>query len=93
MFDQLFERLKVVQDEASFMDFASELLANREVADAASLTLDGFQGEWANNSTAAFIEQGITWVEDSDFGSRPGPKPFNNWALFAAFLWARRGYE
>ncbi len=93
MADELFELLKAVRDEPSFVAFARALQTDREAADAESPTLDGFQGKWANNSIAGFIEQGISWIEDSDFGSRPGPKPSNPWALFAAFLWAGRGYE
>jgi hypothetical protein len=93
MTDQLFTTLKSVNDEASFMNFARALLADRKAADGASITPDGFQGEWANNSIAAFIEGAVAWAEDSDFGVRPGPKASNPWASFAAFLWAGRGYE
>ncbi|AVG15340.1 hypothetical protein CFN79_05390 [Chromobacterium vaccinii] len=93
MTDQLFATLKSVNDEASFLVFARSLQADREAADGASLTLDGFQGEWANNSIATFIEAAVVWAEDSDFGVCPGPKASNPWALFAAFLWAGRGYE
>lgn len=93
MTDQLFATLQAVSDEASFLAFARALQADREEADGASSTFDGFQGEWANNSIAAFIEGAVAWAEDSDFGLRPGPKDSNPWALFAAFLWAGRGYE
>lgn len=93
MTDQLFATLQSVKDEASFLAFARALHADREAADDASLTLDGFQGEWANNSIATFIEGAIAWAEDSDFGVRPGPKATNPWTLFAEFLLAGRGYE
>jgi len=93
MADDLFERLEAVNDEASFLEFARALLADREAADTAPTTPDGFQNEWANNSVAAFVEAGIAWADDSDFGVRPGPKPANPWSLFAKFLWAGRGYE
>jgi len=93
MTDTLFAALKSVNDEASFTAYARALLADREAADGASVALDGFQGEWANNSISSFIEAGIAWADDSDFGARPGPKSSNPWALFALFLWAGRGYE
>lgn len=93
MTDHLLATLRSVSDEASFLAFARALQADREAADSASLTLDGFQGEWANNSIAAFIEGAVAWAEDSDFGVRPGPKASNPWVLFATFLWAGRGYE
>ena len=93
MTDSLLSSLKAVNDEASFMNFARALLADRQVADGAPSSLDGFQGEWANNSISAFIEGAISWAEDSEFGVRPGPKASNPWALFATFLWAGRGYE
>ncbi|WP_374355415.1 hypothetical protein [Chitinimonas sp.] len=93
MTDQLFAALHSVNDETSFLAFARALQADRESVDGASLTLDGFQGEWANHSISDFIERAVAWAGDSDFGVRPGPKASNPWALFAAFLWAGRGYE
>lgn len=93
MTDHLFAASQSVSDEQSFLAFARALKADRESSDGASLTPDGFQGEWANNSISDFIESAVAWAEDSDFGSRPGPKPANTWTLFAAFLWAGRGYE
>lgn len=93
MTDQVFAALQSVKDEESFLAFARALRTDRESSNGASLTPDGFQGEWANHSISDFIERAVAWAEDSDFGARPGPKPANTWTLFAAFLWAGRGYE
>jgi hypothetical protein len=93
MTDLLFAKLKSVDDEASLIAFARALLVDREAAEGALLSLDGFKGDWANNSIAEFLEAAVAWAEDSEFGAHPGPKAANPWALFAAFLWAGRGYE
>jgi hypothetical protein len=91
--DQLFEVLEAVADESSLIRFVELLVADRQSADSLSLTVDGFQGDWANQTIADFLEAASAWAKDSDFGERPGPKPSNPWQLFATFLWAGRGYE
>ena len=91
--DQLFEVLEGVTDESSFVRFVELLAADRQSADSLALTVDGFQGEWANQTIADFLEAASAWAKDSAFGEQPGPKPGNPWQLFATFLWAGRGYE
>jgi len=91
--DQLFEALEAVADESSFVRFVELLVSDRQSADSLALTLDGFQGDWANQTIADFLEAASAWAKDSAFGGRPGPKPSNPWQLFATFLWAGRGYE
>ncbi|PPU68430.1 hypothetical protein XpiCFBP4643_10375 [Xanthomonas pisi] len=93
MGDRLFEVLQAVQDEASFVGFAELLAADRRSADSLAATLDGFQGEWANQSIADFLEAACAWATSSSFGELPGPKPGNPWQAFALFLWAGRVYE
>lgn len=93
MTDRLFERLKNVVDETTFLEFVRALGRDRVEAEQSALTPDGCRGAWANQSIADFLEAGVAWAEDSDFGNRPGPKPSNPWRLFAQFLWAGRGYE
>lgn len=93
MMSDLFDTLKAVHDEHTFLDFARALRADRGTADMSTPTFDGLPDEWANGSIADFLEAGIAWAEDSAFGARPGPKPANPWASFAWFLWAGRGYE
>lgn len=91
--DQLFESLDSVVDEHSFTRFVELLVADRQSSEDLALTVDGFQGEWANQTIAGFLEAAAAWAKDSAFGERPGPKFRNPWQLFAAFLWAGRGYE
>ncbi|MBB5766450.1 DUF7660 family protein [Xanthomonas euroxanthea] len=91
--DQLFEILEAGADESSFVRFVELLVADRQSADLLMLTVDGFQGEWANQTIADFLGAASAWARDSAFGERPGQKPGNAWKLFATFLWARRGYE
>ena len=91
--DQLFNALKSVDGEASFIRFVALLAEERKSVDGLPVTIDGFQGPWASQTIAAFLEAASTWAVDSEFGARPGPKPSNPWQLFATFLWAGRGYE
>lgn len=91
--DQIFEAFKAVADELSFVRFVELLVVDRQSADALALTIDGFRGDWANQTIAEFLEAASAWANDSAFGERPGPKPGNPWQLFAEFLWAGRGYE
>lgn len=89
----LFVALNAVVDEDSFVRFVALLLEDRRAAESLPPTMDGFQGEWANQSIACFLDAANTWAMDSGFGERPGPKPGNPWHIFAMFLWAGRGYE
>lgn len=89
----VFSALEATHDEASFLQFAEALTAERRQVDALPDTVDGFRGEWANQSISHFLEAAHAWAKDSDFGLRPGPKSSNQWRLFAEFLYAGRGYE
>jgi hypothetical protein len=91
--NQLFDSLEAVVDESTFIRFVELLIADRYAANSCSSSIDGFQGEWANQSIEGFLEAASSWAEDSAFGERPGPKSNNPWQLFASFLWAGRGYE
>ena len=82
---QSFDSITTVIDESSFIRFVEQLAAERRLADSLPLELDGFQGEWANQSIADFLSAAADWAKDSSFGQRPGPKPSNNWQLFAQF--------
>lgn len=93
MSDRLFQLLEDVRDERTFLEFARAFATDRRAAEALGTSPDGFQGEWANQDIAGFIESAVAWAEDSGFGVRPGPKRENPWALFASFLWAGRMYE
>ncbi|MGR9054064.1 MAG: DUF7660 family protein [Gammaproteobacteria bacterium] len=89
----LYRKLEAVKDENSFLAFVEALAAERADADTSPITVDGFQGEWANNTITAFLTAGLRWADDSDFSLRPGPKSNNPWHLAALFLWAGRSYE
>ena len=91
--DELFDAFSTVNDEASFIQFAELLTADRKLSELSPVTPDGFQGGWANQTIADFLRAASAWATDSGFGVRPGPKPTNPWQLFATFLWAGRGYE
>ena len=91
--DEVFNAFSVVNDEASFIKFVELLAADRESSESSSVTPDGFQGDWANQTIVDFLLAASAWAKDSNFGVRPGPRPTNHWQLFATFLWAGRGYE
>jgi len=85
--------LQAVVDEPSFLRFVGLLAEDRAMSEATTLSRDGHQGEWANQTIQDFLLAAKSWAEDSDFGARPGPKPESQWARMAMFLWAGRGYE
>jgi hypothetical protein len=91
--DELFNAFSGVDDEASFIQFVELLTADRKLSESLSVTPDGLQRTWANQSITDFLQAASAWAKDSKFGARPGPKPANPWQLFATFLWAGRGYE
>lgn len=66
--DQLFEVLEAVSDESSFVRFVELLVADRQSAESLSLTVDGFRGDWANQTIADFLEAASAWAKNSDFG-------------------------
>lgn len=93
MSDKLLHKLESVNDQNSFIEFVEALAMERQSVEGVPHSLDGFQSEWANSTIAEFLGASVQWASDSDFGLRPGPKPKNQWQLFAMFLWAGRGYE
>jgi hypothetical protein len=93
MSDALYQVLEEVTDEQSFIRFAEALEHDRRSVEEREVTMDGFRGEWANQSISGFLEAATAWARSSAFGTRPGPKPDNPWRLFALFLWAGRSHE
>jgi hypothetical protein len=71
--DELFDALSTVNDEASFIQFAELLTADRKLSESSPVTPDGFQGGWANQTIADFLRAASAWATDSGFGVRPGP--------------------
>ena len=52
-------------------------LGERREVEALPQTADGFQGAWANQTIAQFLEAAQAWALSSDFGVQPGPKTTN----------------
>ena len=88
-----FDALESTIDEQSFLKFVDVLLSERRRVDKLQHEPDGSRGEWVNHTVTEVLSAARAWAEDSDFGTRPGPKSSNPWRLFAAFLYAGRGYE
>ncbi|MBA8885946.1 hypothetical protein FHW12_000137 [Dokdonella fugitiva] len=85
--------LDSVSDASSFVRFVEALVADRRLADSLAPTVDGFAGEWANQSIADFLEAACAWANDSAFGEQQSLQRENPWRQFAVFLWAGRIYE
>ena len=84
-----------VCDEKSFLEFAKALESDRRSAvEAEKLTpskpYGPDAGGWENGSIENFINAGIGWAEDSEFGHIPASNP---WKRFALFLYAGKFYE
>lgn len=90
--ETLLALLEAVVDESTFLRFAEALSRISPLSQRTASRLLPVDG-WENQELGAFLEASVAWARDSDFGARPGPKPANPWALFAAFLWAGRSYE
>lgn len=80
---QLHEQLETVTDEATFLEFARKLTADRR---------DNAQA-WENGSIEDFLEASSTWAEDSEFGSIQGLSAASPWKKFAVFLYCGEIYE
>jgi hypothetical protein len=93
MNDAVTAALESTHDEASFLHFVDVLLKERQEVDGQAVTLDGFQGAWANQTISEFLAAARAWASDSGFGARPGPKADNSWRQLAQFLYAGRSYE
>ena len=90
---ELHALLEQVTDEHTFKVFARALVEEREAFERSEPSVDGVCGPWANNDISGFLEAGIAWADDSDFGAGLQPPISNQWAKFATFLWAGRSYE
>jgi len=70
--------------------FVELLVKDRLEVDNKSMSLDGFQGDWANNDIAGFLEASLAWAEDSNFLENTMNNP---WQEFANFLLLGKLYE
>ncbi len=95
---ELHELQEAVQDEGSFLEFARELIADRERAVAeervgpAGGSRPDVEG-WANVHIETYLRAAVSWAEDSDFGKRQGLSSSNPWKQFAVFLYCGKIYE
>lgn len=91
---ELHEILDEVKDEKSFLNFVRALMKDRETHEGKPVDEVGFEGDWASNDIAGFLESAIAWAEDSDFGIRQDPDlQSNRWKQFAGFLYSGKIYE
>lgn len=87
-----------VNDETSFLAFASALAADRvkarEDEELSASSPDGSVADgWENTSIEGFLESAIAWGEASNLGLRQGLSPANPWQRFATFLYCGKIYE
>jgi hypothetical protein len=80
---QLYEQLKTVNDESTFLAFV-RALANDRRSDAE---------HWENGSIEAFLESACAWAEDSNFGFKQGLSSASPWKKLATFLYCGKVYE
>jgi len=89
--------LDKVTDEASFLEFAKALQADREDEVRKELEKpsdpysEGHNG-WQNATIDGFLESAVAWAEDGSFGKTIEPNA-NPWKKFALFLYGGKIYE
>jgi hypothetical protein len=96
--DTLLDLLERVDGPDSFLEFARELIADREWAVAAEARTPSSPygpdaGGWENPTIEGFLEAAVAWATDSRFGESHGLADANPWRLFAQFLAAGKVYE
>jgi hypothetical protein len=93
MSDALYTMCEQVSDATSLAHFIAALGVDRRLADELATTPDGFQGQWANQTIAGFLEASAAWAKDSRLTHEKATEPTSPWRAFARILWAGRGYE
>ena len=89
--------IELVVDQTSFLKFVEALRKDREASDCQernnpSSPFGPTALGWQNGSIESFLEAGIGWADDTDFGVlRLGEA--SPWRLFAEFLMAGKNYE
>jgi hypothetical protein len=96
---ELHEAVDSTRDWTTFLNFARQLLADREDAVArervtppSPFDLCG-ANNWQNVTIEGFLEGAIAWAEDTNFGGTQGLSAENPWRQFAAFLQCGKVYE
>lgn len=94
---ELYDLLKKVKDEKSFLIFVKALLDERyediklEKENPSSPYSSSHKG-WENTTLESFLEASIAWANDSNFGKLQKIKE-NLWYKFATFLYCGKIYE
>jgi hypothetical protein len=94
----LHELLDCVNDESTFLAFASALRLDRmdeearEAESAPNPYGPGANG-WENGTIEQFLDGAIAWAEDTNIGLTQGLDPDNPWRRFANFLYCGKIYE
>ena len=91
---ELDERLEQVDGPKTFVTFVRQLIADRkeDVSQRADTFGRGVHG-WENDSIEDFLEAGLAWAEDSNFGVKQGLERESPWKQFASFLYCGKIYE
>jgi hypothetical protein len=84
----LFALFQDVRDERTFLGFAAGLNSAAHEGSHPLGQVEGRKPSRQRSSPACDIAAALAWVEDSAFGSIPGPKPESAWQSCALFLWA-----
>ena len=91
---ELHQRLKLVNDEESFLAFARELQLDRVAAAATESNSNRPEPRsWESRTIEAFLESALSWAEDTHFGASQGIPASNLWQKFAVFLYCGKIYE
>ena len=95
---ELHEAADAVHDWQTFLDFARQLIHDREdevekEKASPSHPCDRGANGWENGTIEAFLDAACSWAESTRFGETQG-LPFDNpWRKFAAFLYCGKIYE
>jgi hypothetical protein len=96
--DELFEALKMVQDEESFLQFLLALRDDREASiaqekAAPSSSYGPDAGDWENTTIERFCDAAVAWARASANGTATYTKTGNPWRRCADILFAAKSYE
>lgn len=94
---ELHEKLDIVKDEKTFLEFVKMLLEdrldeiNKEKENPSNPWGPGHNG-WENSSVDGFLEAALAWSASTNFGKTQGVEN-NPWKKCAVFLYCGKIYE
>ena len=83
--NNLTDLLEQVQDQATFINFVTALMRDREDQES--------KATWQNDTIEQYLESALAWAKDSDMGKTQGLSQDNLWRVFAEFLYLGKIYE